>query len=381
MELYEAKDPVEVMLKKKATAMKRPFGGAMELLPVCNMNCNMCYVRENRADILSAEEWLKIGESLRDAGVLMILLTGGEPLLHPGFREIYVALQRMGFILNVNTNGTLINEEWANLFYQNPCRRINVTLYGASEETYGRLCHYPDGFEKTVNALRLLKSREIPCRVNIDVVRENRDDLTAMMELVRSIGLEFVYTTYVFPPVRGGNAETFVRSRMSPREAAALNVERTFQASPNTDRAKQAKAILKALTDEKKPIPYEKGLSCTAGKSGFWIDWEGKLCTCGMLPEPSFSLKEYTFEEAWGKLVPRVSEFETSKECHNCRKKFLCPVCAAGMYTETGDMKNASPYLCEMTDEMVKIMFGYLDDGEKDQTREALKACGLIYDF
>ena len=32
--------------------------------------------------------------------------------------------------------------------------RINITLYGASNETYERLCHYPGGFDKAVNGIR-----------------------------------------------------------------------------------------------------------------------------------------------------------------------------------------------------------------------------------
>ena len=51
------------------------------------------------------------------------------------------------------------------------------------------------------------------------------------------------------------------------------------------------------------------------------------------------------------------------------------------MYTETGDMGQAPAYLCRMADEMIKIMFSYLDDAEKADTRDALEACGLIYDF
>lgn len=33
-------------------------------------------------------------------------------------------------IVTVNTNGTLLNEDWAAFFAKNPPRRVNVTLYG-----------------------------------------------------------------------------------------------------------------------------------------------------------------------------------------------------------------------------------------------------------
>ena len=58
-------------------------------------------------------EWIKLAHQMKDAGTLFLLLTGGEPLLFPGFKEVYIELQKMGMILTINTNGTLIDEEWA----------------------------------------------------------------------------------------------------------------------------------------------------------------------------------------------------------------------------------------------------------------------------
>ena len=381
MELYETGNPIEVVLKNKANVLRLPFGGGAELLPLCNMKCNMCFVRKDKADFLSAEEWIRIGESARDAGTLMMLLTGGEPLMHPGFREIYIAYQKMGLVVNVNTNGTLIDEKWADFFDQNRCRRINITLYGAGRETYGKLCGYPEGFDRTVNSLKLLKERDIPCRVNMTMVKENRGDLAEMIKLVKKLGLEAVQVTYEFPPERGGCKKSFEHSRMTPYEAAETYILNSFLNHPEADRKREAGNFFRQLTGKYKPIHYSDGFPCTAGKSGFWINWKGELQSCGMIPEPAVGLMEYDFADAWKQVVEESSDIETCEKCCSCRKKFFCQTCAAAMYTETGDMRQAPEYLCRMTDEMIKIMFSYLDDAEKADTRDALEACGLIYDF
>lgn len=52
-------------------------------------------------------------------------------------------------IVTVNTNGTLLNEDWATFFAKNPPRRVNVTLYGASGETYKSLCGDETGYGKS----------------------------------------------------------------------------------------------------------------------------------------------------------------------------------------------------------------------------------------
>ena len=64
-----------------------------------------------------------------------VTLTGGEPLLYPAFRAVYLAVRKRGMIVTVNTNGTLLNEDWAAFFAKNPPRRVNVTLYGHRKRT------------------------------------------------------------------------------------------------------------------------------------------------------------------------------------------------------------------------------------------------------
>ena len=72
-------------LYRKATSAGMPFSGTFELTPVCNMDCKMCYIRLSRetqekiAPLANAERWLKLAEEARDAGMLYLLLTGGEP--------------------------------------------------------------------------------------------------------------------------------------------------------------------------------------------------------------------------------------------------------------------------------------------------------------
>ena len=119
MEALEGATTMERMLLAQARQSHTPVNGSIELLPLCNMNCDMCYVRLNREEmerqgrLRTVDEWLEIGRQMKEAGVLFLLLTGGEPFLYPDFRELYLGLRGLGMILTINTNGTLINEELA----------------------------------------------------------------------------------------------------------------------------------------------------------------------------------------------------------------------------------------------------------------------------
>mgnify|MGYP000338046879 CR=1 FL=1 len=108
----------ERSLLQKARQKHIPVTGALELLPLCNMNCDMCYVRLSRSEmerqgrLRTVEEWVRLAEQMQKAGTVFLLLTGGEPLLFPDFKTLYRRLRNLGMILTINTNGTLLDEAW-----------------------------------------------------------------------------------------------------------------------------------------------------------------------------------------------------------------------------------------------------------------------------
>ena len=150
-------------IHQKGARLGLPVTGTFELTPRCNFNCNMCYVHQTEAQAaqggrreLTTAEWLAIAEEARKAGMVFLLLTGGEPLLRPDFPELLHALKNMGFLVSVNSNGSLLRGELLEAVKQDPPLRFNITLYGGSNATYERLCGRAM-FQEVVDNLRALK--------------------------------------------------------------------------------------------------------------------------------------------------------------------------------------------------------------------------------
>ena len=112
-------NPMEQQLCNRADLKQIPIAGNIELLPLCNMDCKMCFAKmtrdemERHAPMHSWQEWLGVAEQAKDMGMLFLLLTGGEPFLYPDFKKLYLALKDMGIFVSINSNGTLITEEIA----------------------------------------------------------------------------------------------------------------------------------------------------------------------------------------------------------------------------------------------------------------------------
>ena len=103
-------------LNKKGVALGLPINGNFELTARCNFDCKMCYVHlQNNPGALaekelSADQWLSLASDARDAGMMFLLLTGGEPFLRPDFGQIYQELVKMGIMVSINTNASMYNE-------------------------------------------------------------------------------------------------------------------------------------------------------------------------------------------------------------------------------------------------------------------------------
>ena len=340
-----------------------PLSGTFELSPCCNMDCRMCYVRKSRAEVdacggeIPAESWLELARECREQGMLFLLLTGGEPFLYKGFRELYLELTKMGFLISINTNGTMITEETVEWLKAAPPSRINMTLYGAGNETYRRLCNHPKGFEQAVRAAKLLKDARIAVKFNASMTPYNIGDLEQIYRIAEELGIYVQATAYMFPPVRKDETLAGGGDRFTAEDAARYQVQidrLRFTAEEFELRADALeKNCLEPVQQDYCERDEKEPLGCRAGKSAFWINWKGEMSACGMMTHPV----TYPFRDglvtAWNELTEKTKKLYMPMKCKGCEKRKVCYVCGAAAYAETGSFGEVPNYLCEMTEKLI----------------------------
>ena len=351
-------------LYSKASRMKIPISATFELSPVCNFTCRMCYVRKTPREvacsprgILTLQDWHAIAAELLEAGTLSILLTGGEPLLWPDFWTLYEELIDKGFQVSINTNGSLIDEEALPRFRRRPPQRINVTLYGASDETYQRLCGVRGVFSRVDKAIRQLKALDIPVRINCSLTPQNADDLDWIVSYAREVDAVLSVATYMFPPVRRDPGSTGRNERFTPEESAEY-LMRFLKLNRGEERYRKYLRDIRNNCAEPPGLdegcydPADGKVRCRAGKASFWITWDGWLTPCGMMPEPKVELRGRRFREAWSELVEVTAALRLSKVCEGCPNQKICHSCAALAYAETGSFSGIPTYMCRAAQHM-----------------------------
>lgn len=349
-------------LAQDAAASHTPVWGQFELTPICNLFCRMCYVhkpeedRRNSGKLLPASFWLDAARQAAEAGMLVLSLTGGETLTYPWLDELMEGLTRMGLMLSFNTNGTLIDEKRAAWFRRYPPTKINISLYGACDETYEKLTGMRDGFTRVTRAVELLRSVGLNVYLNAVLVPENVQELPQMHRWSAEHGLVLHTTGYIFP-ARGRAGCAAETHRLSPQlaaEASCFDKAVTLGRDKFRHSAASTAWMLDRMEEAKDWEPAT--LECRAGNCSFAVTWDGQLQPCVLFDAIRVDLTRTTFAAGWQELVRRVAAIPVPEQCAGCRKKEICPVCKAAVYQETATHDQPPQYLCDYTQHLHSIV-------------------------
>ena len=376
MEHLEGATAAERALIDRASAQRMPINGSIELLPLCNMNCDMCYVRLSREEmerqgrLRTAEEWLAVARQMKDAGTLFLLLTGGEPLLYPEFKKLYITLRELGFLITINTNGTLIDEDWAAFFGKHKPRRVNITLYGADEQTYASLCHYPGGFARVTRGVRLLREQGVEVQLSISITPQNANQIDRVFDIGAELDVFTNVGSYMMPAERERSLPFDQQARLSPEEAARGRVHAFLLAmGPQSFLEFAARHLM--LTRQMPPPQLPNRMHCLAGSCSFTINWQGQMRPCVVMTSPAADVFALGFDAAWKQIRAEADEIVLSETCAACPLRALCRTCAASALLETGRYDGVPEYMCRYTKETYRLLAAFCARAAREKGKES----------
>jgi radical SAM protein with 4Fe4S-binding SPASM domain len=151
-----------------------------QLTDRCNLRCRHCYIGEGFHQDLPYETILAILKGFEKIQGLRLLLSGGEPLLHPHFWEINEVLGGYAFRSVLLSNGVLITRDMAKRLC---VHEVQVSLDGMQE---GHEAIRGRGtYNKTLSAIDCLQEAGIQVSIATMIHQANLtefDSLAALMQ-------------------------------------------------------------------------------------------------------------------------------------------------------------------------------------------------------
>jgi radical SAM protein with 4Fe4S-binding SPASM domain len=321
-----------------------PLSATFELTDRCNFNCVHCYINQSagsktaRAEELTTQQIQAIIDKIVDAGCLFLTLTGGEPLLREDFPHIYRYAKSKGMLVRIFTNAALITPEIIDLFTNLPPQDIDITLYGATPDTYQQVTRTSSSYARVMGAIKQLVSHQLPFSLKSMVLTINRHELEQLRNIAEGLGKRFRYDSTIWPRLDGS---------LDPQNYQ-LSLEEKIELEFEDDGVLQEWLTL-FNKHQGKTMRAGMVYNCSAGLRSFHIDSRGYMSMCTAARKPSYDLKVMPFHEAWenlGKLRHKTRQLATP--CSTCTLNDLCNQCPGWSQAVHGDDETPVDFLCQL---------------------------------
>lgn len=335
-------------MRRRTGGRRVPLGGAIELTRRCNHRCRQCYNNlpaadeRARAAEMNTGEVMRLLEEIAAAGCVWLLFTGGEIFLRPDLLEIYDHARRRGLLVTLFTNGTLITPQAAAHLSRSRPFAIEVTLYGATPETYERVTGVPGSFDRCRRGIALLREHGLPLKLKSTVSNLNRHELPQMRQMASELGLEFRFDAMLNARCDGRPGALDVR--LSPAEVVALDLS-------EPERVSALREFAERMSLNAAPAAASAALyRCGGGGYSFGIDPYGRMRPCLLSHEAGYDLRRGRFAEGWEVFLARLrgQTADRPTKCTDCRMQAFCGMCPANAGLECGDPQEPVDFLCRV---------------------------------
>jgi radical SAM protein with 4Fe4S-binding SPASM domain len=322
---------------------------SIELTRRCPLDCLHCYNnlpmgdQTARAQELTFAEHVQLLDELVAAGTLWILYSGGEIFARKDFLDIYTEAKKRGFLITLFTNGILINERIADHLAKYRPFAIEITLYGATRETYEKLTQKPGSYDRCMRGIQLLLERNLPLKLKTVPTTINQHEVYEMKHLAESLGVPFKFDPLVNPRIDCSQSPLAVR--LSPEQVVALEFR---DLERKEEYRRLAKRDLEAAT--KKTSAESQRYTCGGGMNGCAVDPTGTMTICVISHQQGYDIRKGSFREGWdGPLQEIRSQPRTRATiCDGCHIKTFCSMCPANGELENGDPESPVDFLCQV---------------------------------
>lgn len=161
----------------------------------CNLSCPQCYIHQERMKPtdLSTDAIMRMMDEMVAWGGSQVTLSGGEPLLHPDMKLLVGYAQKKGITVQILTNGTLIDSEWAAFFADHQVSNIQISLDGSCKEVHDAV-RGSGTYANVMKAVNHLQNAGIGNGINFctTVMKQNLHDLESIIETAQRIGVPYV---------------------------------------------------------------------------------------------------------------------------------------------------------------------------------------------
>lgn len=318
-----------------------PLNVLIELTHRCNLRCCHCYLPADRSlEELHTGQFKEVLDQLADAGTLFLTFSGGEVFLRDDFFEIATYAREKNFAISILTNGTLIDEWVADRVESLHPLSVEISIYGADCNLHDGITGVPDSFDKSLNAIRFLKERNIEIEIKTSLMKQNVDRYKEIISLADRLKIKYEFNPGISPRLDGS------------RRPLAYRIDEHELLKIFSDQLLNPVTI---ETDEEKyhRLGQNELIMCGAGRTTCVISPSGDIFPCIVLRIPIGNISKQPFSEVWYSFEAekfRDMNYCDLKICNQCELLAYCDRCPGIALLEDGDIFGPARFFCKIAE-------------------------------
>ena len=254
-------------LLQRAFDEATPLNCQIEITYRCNHLCTFCYNSPTGDREMTTDQIFEALRKISEFGVLYVTLTGGEAMCHKDFFKIAAEVRRLGMALRIYSNGYLMaDKRVVEKVRELMPTEVEISIHGARPESHDALTRIKGSFEKTWQAVENLVEAGIKVNLKCPITRLNQDELFAVRDRARTLGLKVQFDAVITPKDDGNQDPLALR--------ADDEVIQRYWGEWYSDLHDGT------LPPRANHCASEGGANCGTARSGFTIDPYGHILPC-----------------------------------------------------------------------------------------------------
>jgi len=322
-----------------------PHVVAWNLTRRCNLECSHCYISagswQTSAGELSTEECHRVLDDVLAVNPsVLLILSGGEPLVRDDLEQIAEHASSAGATVVVGTNGTGLTHARIDSLKAAGVRGVAVSVDSLDPTYHDRFRHGSGALAATLAAVDRLAEHELDFIVQTSLTRGNRGELSDLVAWAAEKGAVSFNLYFLVPTGRGEGMRGLTPAENEEVLAELLELEQEYRGRLMV-RSKCQPQLMRhviAAGVESSLLNYET--RCPCGVQYCRITPEGKVTPCPYLPVVAGDLTRESFRDVWtsSPVFGSLREGGLGGRCGRCEYREVCGGCRARAFAESGEL-------------------------------------------